>query len=82
VKKQIKQIRKQSRIEFPKENLWYFSENGAKSQSPVSKKKSAKNDRLAILQDDYERYSPEASGRNNAKKDCTFVVDWQMSDAF
>jgi len=82
VKKQIRHIGKRSRIEIPKESMWFFSENDSNSQPAVTRKKSIANDRLSIKQDDYERYSPDNSGRNNAKKDCTFVVDWQMSDAF
>jgi len=80
--KQIKHTGRQSRIEIPKENLWFFSESGSSSQSTINKKKSIKNDRLSIIQDDYERYSASDSGMNNTKRDCNFVVDWQMSEAF
>jgi hypothetical protein len=78
MKKHILHIRKQSRIELPKESLWFFSEDSIVNQSPVTKRKTARNDHLSIYQDDYNRYSLENSGRNKKEKDCTFVVDWQM----
>ena len=78
VRKRILEIRKQSRITFPKENLWFLSENKAVDQSPVTQRKS---DRLSILNEDYDLYSLENSGRNRNNNDCRFVVDWQMADA-
>ena len=80
-RKRIIHVRKQSRITLPKENLWFFSEDSAVAQSPVSERKPIKNDRLSILSEDYNRYSLENSGRSRNKK-LSFVVDWQMSDAF
>jgi hypothetical protein len=82
VKKKILHIRKQSRIEIPKESLWFFSEDSVEKQSPVIKRKTIRNDRLSILKDDYDRYSGNFSERNKDKEDCTFVVDWQLSDTF
>lgn len=82
VRKRILEIRKQSRITLPKENVWFYSEGSAANQSQDSERKSLKNDRLSILNEDFSRYSLENSGRNRNKKLCSFVVDWQMSDAF
>jgi len=82
VRKRILQIRKQSRITLPKENLWFYSEQNAVDQSPVSERKSFRKDRLSILKDDYNRYSLENSERNMTRKECSFVVDWQLSDVF
>lgn len=81
-RKRILNIRSQSRIAIPKENVWFFSEDSAIIQSPVIERKTIRNDRLSILNDDYSRYSLENSGRDGNKKGCAFVVDWQMSDAF
>ena len=82
VRKRILQIRKQSRITLPKENLWFYSEEGSVNQSPVSERKSFRKDRLSILNDDYNRYSLDSSERNMTRKECSFVVDWQLSDVF
>jgi len=81
-RKRILNIRNQSRIAIPKGNVWFFSEDSAIIQSPVIERKTIRNDRLSILNDDYSRYSLENSGRDRNKKGCAFVVDWQMSDAF
>jgi hypothetical protein len=82
VKKRILRIRKQSRIEIPKENLWFYSEDRTEKQSPVIKRKKIRNDQLSILRDDYELYHRDYFERNNDKETCTFVVDWQLSDTF
>jgi len=82
MKRNFNIIRKQSRIAVPKENLWFFSEDSAVNQSPVIEKKSFRNDRASIFSDDYTRYSQGNSEFPKAKKKCSFVVDWQMSDAF
>lgn len=81
-RKRILTIRNQSRITIPKENLWFFSGDNTITQSPVIERKSLRNDRLSILNDDYNRYLLENSERDRNKKGCTFIVDWQMSDAF
>ena len=81
-KKQIVDIRRQSRIAPSSENLWFFSENNSDDQFATAKKKSVKNDRTSILRNDYDRYSLDNSGRDNKKKECPFIVDWQMSDIF
>ncbi len=81
-RKRIINVRKQSRITIPNENLWYFTEESSDNTTPESKIKSRKNDQASILNEDYKRYSLEKSGRNKNTKDCLFVVDWQMSDVF
>ena len=81
-RKRILNIRNQSRIIIPKEELWFFSESTAFKQSPVIERKSTRNDRQSILNQDYTRYSLDNFGRDVTKKASGFVVDWQMSDAF
>ena len=81
-RKRIVDIRRQSRITPSSENLWFFSENNSDDQFTAAKRKSFRNDRTSILRDDYDRYSLDNSGRDNKKKECLFVVDWQMSDIF
>lgn len=82
MKKRILRIRKQSRIEIPKENLWFYSEDRAEKQSPLINRKKIRNDRLSILRDDYELNHYDSYERNTDKETCTFVVDWQLSDTF
>lgn len=81
-RKRILDIRRQSRITSTSENLWFFSDDRADEQSIAAKRKSVGNDRLSILKDDYDRYSIDNSGKDNKKKECPFIVDWQMSDTF
>ena len=81
-RKRILNIRNQSRIIIPKEDLWFFSESTPAKQSPVIERKSTRNDRLSILNQDYTRYSLDDYGMDRTKKASGFVVDWQMSDAF
>jgi len=80
--KHILNIRKQSRIDLPKQNLWFFSENEVLGSSSVTEKKTNRNDRLSILNDDYTRYSQGNSELTRTKKECSFVVDWQLAENF
>lgn len=81
-RKQVLDIRKRSRIASSNENLWFFSEDSADSQSIVPKRKSLRNDRLSILNEDYNGTLREGSDSKMDKKECHFIVDWQMSDTF
>jgi hypothetical protein len=81
-RKRILDIRKQSRITSSKENLWFFSDDRTDDQSIEEKRKSMRNDRLSILKNDYNRFSSEDSDKDKNKKECHFIVDWQMSDTF
>ena len=81
-RKRILNLRNQSRITIPKEDLWFFSESTPLKQSPVIERKSTRDDVLSILNQDFTRYSLEDSGRDRNNRVSGFVVDWQMSDAF
>ena len=81
-RKQVLDFRKHSRIASSNENLWFFSEDSADSQSIAPKRKSLRNDRLSILNEDYNRTLHEGSDSKTDKKECHFIVDWQMSDTF
>jgi hypothetical protein len=37
---------------------------------------------LSILNDDYQHFDPEVPERKKEKKESSFVVDWQMWDAY
>lgn len=81
-RKRILNIRKQSRIASPKHDLWFFSEAGGAEQSSNNERKSFLKDRLSILNNDYSRDSLKSSELKLNRKECTFVVDWQMIDIF
>jgi len=83
VKKQILKIRKQSRIEIPKENLWFFSEDSGETHTSTTVKKSLRRDKLSILNDDFNRQTlPRNPEEKRDRLECTFVVDWQMLEIF
>ena len=81
-RKRILNIRNQSRITIPKEDLWFFSESTPLKQSPVIERKSTRGDVLSNLNQDNTRYSLDESESYRSNKASGFVVDWQMSDAF
>lgn len=82
VQKRIQRIRKQSRIALPTRNLWFLNDESLINQSPDTEKISLRNDRASIFNDDYTRYGQGSTGLPRTSKECHFVVDWQMSDAF
>ncbi len=82
MKKHILNVRKQSRIKLPKNNLWFFSEENTANQLPLSENKSVRKDLVNIINDDYKRYPTENQEMSTQKKQCSFVVDWQMQDTF
>jgi len=42
------------------------------------KKKFSRKDRVSVINDDYKRYSTENQEMFTTKKQCSFVVNWQM----
>jgi len=82
VHKRIQRIRKQSRIASPTGNLWFFSEESAIRQSSVTEKQLMKNERLSPFDEHLNRSTPDMLKKQLNKKDCLFVVDWQMSGSF
>lgn len=82
VQKRIQRIRKQSRIVSPTRNLWFLSDESLMNQSQTTEKGLFRNDRASIFNDDFTRYGQGNTGLPRTKKECPFVVDWQMSDTF
>lgn len=80
VRKRILEIRRRSRINLPKENLWYYNEVSSIAQSAGSRKGSFRNDRSGIMLEEYNQNSLANAGRNRNIEDSLFVVDWQMAD--
>ena len=79
-RKRILDIGKYSEIAPSNENLWFFSENNSGNQPFPSQKKSTRNDHLSISKEDYNHQGPGSEAKN--RKECPFIVDWQMSDIF
>jgi hypothetical protein len=80
IQKRIQKRRKQSRIVNPTRNLWFLSDEGIMNEAKTTEKISYRKDRASIFNDDYTRYGQGNTGLPRTKKECLFVVDWQMSD--
>ena len=81
-RKHFPAIRKHSRSASPMKNLWFYTEDKSLEQSSVSELDFNSNDRSTILRNDY---TYNASGKfivSGTKKECSFVVDWQLEDNF
>lgn len=81
-RKRIVDIRKHSRTIFSNENLWFFSEENSDNQAIPAPKKSGRYEGFNSIENSYSHYSPEESEKEESKKECPFIVDWQMSDSF
>jgi len=80
-RERIVSIRKQSRDRVPRENLWYFDESSVMNLSSLSEKKVIKRDSYRAIEENYDPFMSKISEKNRLKKNCLFVVDWQMSDS-
>jgi len=78
--KRISQISKQSRIATPKVNIWYYNKEILTSQRPGSEVNSLRNDRSTILKDEGMKYSKDNQLITKSRRECLFVVDWQLED--
>jgi len=76
-------IREQSNERMARENLWYFSEESVNSFTPIQEDEdSGKLDRYnKIIRGKIDPLVPKTIGRNRLKRECSFVVDWQLSDS-
>lgn len=82
-RERIISIRKQSKDRVPRENLWYFNESSVTDSSSLSERKAFKRDSYRAIEENYDPFMTKTSERNKLKKkNCLFVVDWQMSDSF
>lgn len=81
-RERIISVRKHSTGKASNENLWFFSEDSVLNSSPIPEKKSGKHDSLRVIDENYNPFISKTSERNKQKKECAFVVDWQMSDSF
>jgi hypothetical protein len=81
-RKRIFDIRKHSRTTFSNENLWFFSEENSDNQAIPAKKKSGRNESFEAMENSNNFYSFEGPEKEESKRECPFIVDWQMSDIF
>ena len=76
-------ISDKSKERMVRENLWYFSEEIVNSFSP--KKEEVDSGKLEgykqMTQGRFENFTPKSLGKNNLKREVSFVVDWQLSDS-
>ena len=81
-RERITSIRRHSTGRVSRENLWFFSEDTVLNSTPTSEKRIVKNDSLRPIKENFDTSMSKTSERNRLKKECTFVVDWQLSDTF
>jgi hypothetical protein len=75
-------IRRQSAGNVSRENLWFFNDDNALDSSPIPEKKSGKRDISRVINENYDSFISKPSEKNKFKKECAFVVDWQLSDIY
>lgn len=75
----ITSIRKNMRDRVPRENLWYYNESNIPESEPLIGKKTSKFISERTFEEDFA-HLPHNFSENIKKKDCLFVVDWQMSE--
>lgn len=81
-RERIISVRKHSTGKVSNQNLWFFSEdNSVLDSTSISEKKIGKSDSLRTIKENYDPFMSKTSERNKLKRECTFVVDWQMSDS-
>jgi len=76
-------IREQSNERMVRENLWYFNEDSANNFSSVLEEGDSRklDSEKKIIKERYDQPIPKSIGRNRPKRECSFVVDWQLSDS-
>ena len=76
-------IREQSSERMVKENLWYFNEDAANNFSSVLEEVDSRilDSEKKIIKENIDQPIPKSIGRNKFKQECSFVVDWQLSES-
>lgn len=77
-------IIKQSKEKSGKENLWFFSEEIVGSFSPsVEQEDSGNPEKYSrIIKEKNGHLVPKAIEKDRFKRECSFVVEWQLEDSF
>ena len=82
-KEKIIGIREQSNQRLVRERFWYFNEETVNSISPIQKNEDSEklDSYKKIIRGKNDHLVPKAIRRNRFKQECSFVVDWQLSDS-
>ena len=75
-------IRDQSGQIIVREKLWYFSEENTGNFSPIQEKEDSEKleNYSKFIKGKNEHAIPNAIEKSRYKRECDFVVDWQLSD--
>jgi hypothetical protein len=79
-RERMKSIRKQSLEQIPRESIWFYSEGIALNSSSVPEKKPGKHVNMMEYNGNNSDLISKTPERSNYKKECSYVVDWQLSD--
>lgn len=76
-------IKEQLNERMVRENFWYFNEETANNFSPTLEEKGSERLEVEkkIIKGKNEHSIPRSIGRIRFKRECAFVVDWQLSDS-
>ena len=77
-------IKEQSNQIMVRENLWYINEETANNFSPIVENRDSEklDSEKKSIKERNEHLIPKPIGKNRLKRECAFVVDWQLSDSF
>lgn len=75
-------FRRQSKDRFSRENLWFLNEESLHNPSYGSGKKVNMEGSSMGIEENYDPFMTKNSEMIKLKKECLFVVDWQLSDSF
>lgn len=78
----IRSIRQQSREQVPREDIWFFSESTPLNQSSTPERKTENRESKKGFNETSNHFVSRTPVKNAVKKECTFVVDWQLSNFF
>lgn len=76
-------ISEQSNKRMVRENLWYFNEGTVNIYSPIQEKEGSAKlvSYKKIINGMSTHFIPKTHGNDKLKEECSFVVDWQLSDS-
>jgi hypothetical protein len=81
-RKQISDVRRHSRTTFSRENIWFFTQENSDNEAIPAQRKLSRNERSSALVNYDNGYSIEEPKQDKSDKECSFIVDWQMSSSF
>lgn len=78
-RERITSIRKNMKERVPRENMWYYNESNIPNSDQAGEKKQNKFYSFRTIEEGFDPFAINKPEKNK-KKDCLFVVDWQMSE--